>query len=142
SWDAPIAAHCMMQMVITNAWKGDPYPIDTLFMYMANMAWNSAMNTAETMRMLTDQDPATGEYRIPRIIYSDAYYSEMVAHADLVLPDTTYLERWDCITLLDRPVGGVGGPADTIRQPIVATDREVRPFHAELNGIGASIRLR
>src|SRR5215470_10995169 len=39
SWDAPIAAHGLMQMVITNAWKGDPYSIDTLFMYMSNMAW-------------------------------------------------------------------------------------------------------
>ncbi len=100
----------MMHMVIANAWKGDPYPIDTLFMYMANMAWNSAMNTAETMRMLTDKDAATGSYRIPRIIYSDAYYSEMVAYADLVLPDTTYLERWDCISLLDRPIGSADGP--------------------------------
>ena len=70
SWEAPIAAHGMMHMVIANAASGDPYPIDTLFMYMANMAWNSAMNTAETMRMLTDKDPATGDYRIPRIIYS------------------------------------------------------------------------
>ena len=108
SWDAPIAAHGLMHMVIRNAWKGDPYTIDTLFMYMANMAWNSAMNTAETMRMLTDKDPATGEYTIPRIIYSDAYYSETVAYADLILPDTTYLERWDCISLLDRPIGGAG----------------------------------
>jgi len=66
-----------MQMLIRNCWAADPYKIDTLFMYMANMAWNSAMNTAETMRMLTDFDAATGEYRIPRIIYSDAYYSEM-----------------------------------------------------------------
>src|SRR6516162_1150726 len=49
SWDAPIAAHGMMQMVIANAWKGDPYRIDILFMYMANMAWNPAMNTAKTM---------------------------------------------------------------------------------------------
>ncbi len=56
------------------------------------------------MAMLTDRDAATGEYRIPHIIYSDAYYSEMVAYADLVLPDTTYLERWDCISLLDRPI--------------------------------------
>ena len=39
----------MMQMVIANASKGDPYPIDTLFMYMANMAWNSAMNSAENI---------------------------------------------------------------------------------------------
>jgi sulfite dehydrogenase (quinone) subunit SoeA len=141
SWDAPIAAHGMMQMVIANAWKGDPYQIDTLFMYMANMAWNSAMNTAETMRMLTDKDPSTGGYRIPRIIYSDAYYSEMVAYADLVLPDTTYLERWDCISLLDRPIGAVEGPADAIRQPIVAPDRDVRPFQDVLIEIGVRLGL-
>ncbi|MFL5268758.1 MAG: molybdopterin oxidoreductase family protein, partial [Stellaceae bacterium] len=141
SWDAPIAAHGMMQMVVTNAWKGDPYPIDTLFSYMANLAWNSAMNTPETMRMLTDKDPATGEYRIPHIIYSDAYYSEMVAYADLVLPDTTYLERWDCISLLDRPIGGVEGPADSIRQPVIAPDRDVRPFQDVLIDIGGRLGL-
>ena len=53
--------------------------------------------------MLTDTDE-DGEYVIPRIIYSDAYSSEMVAYADLILPDTTYLERHDCISLLDRPI--------------------------------------
>jgi anaerobic selenocysteine-containing dehydrogenase len=141
SWDAPIAAHGLMQMVIRNAWKGDPYPIDTLFMYMANMAWNSAMNTVETIRMLTDKDPATGEYRIPRIIYSDAYYSETVAYADLVLPDTTYLERWDCISLLDRPIGGSDGPGDAIRQPILTPDRDVRPFQDVLIELGARLGL-
>jgi len=46
SWEAPLAIHGLMHMVIHNAWKGDPYPIDTLFFYMANMAWNSSMNTA------------------------------------------------------------------------------------------------
>ena len=56
SWDAPLAAHGMMHMLIRNAWAGDPYPIDTLFMFMANMSWNSSMNTTETMRMLTDKD--------------------------------------------------------------------------------------
>jgi anaerobic selenocysteine-containing dehydrogenase len=141
SWEAPIAAHGMMQMVITNAWKGDPYPIDTLFMYMANMSWNSAMNTAETMRMLTDKDPATGAYRIPRIIYSDAFDSEMVSFADLVLPDTTYLERWDCISLLDRPIGGAHGPGDSIRQPIIKPDRDVRPFQDVLIELGARLGL-
>ena len=38
-------------------------------------------------------DPATGEYRIPRIIYSDAYFSETVAYADLVLPSTMQHEQ-------------------------------------------------
>src|SRR6202045_1961467 len=139
SWDAPIAAHGMMHMVIANACRGDPYPIDTLFLYMANMAWNSAMNTAETMQMLTDKDQTTGNYRIPRIIYADAYYSEMVAYADLVLPDTTYLERWDCISLLDRPIGSVEGPADAIRQPVVVPDRDVRPFQDVLIEIGTRL---
>ena len=99
------------------------------------------MNTAETMRMLTDKDPATGDYRIPRIIYSDAYYSETVAYADLVLPDTTYLERWDCISLLDRPIGGVDGPGDAIRQPVVEPDRDVRPFQDVLIELGARLGL-
>jgi sulfite dehydrogenase (quinone) subunit SoeA len=82
SWEAPIAAHGLMHQVIRNAWAGVPYKIDTLFMFMANMSWNSSMNTAGTIEMLTDKDPATGEYRIPRIIYSDAYASEMIAYAD------------------------------------------------------------
>ena len=37
-WDAPLSAHGLMHMVIANAGQGDPYPIDALFMYMANMA--------------------------------------------------------------------------------------------------------
>ena len=44
SWEAPLALHGMMHTVIGNAGAGDPYRIDTLFMFMANMAWNSAMN--------------------------------------------------------------------------------------------------
>lgn len=141
SWEAPLAVHGMMHLVITNAWKGDPYPIEVLFMYMANMAWNSAMNPAETIAMLTDKDPETGAYRIPRIIYSDAYFSEMVAYADLVLPDTTYLERWDCISLFDRPISDADGPADSIRQPVVQPDRDVRPFQDVLIELGARLGL-
>ena len=141
SWEAPIAAHGLMHMVITNAWKGDPYEIDTLFMFMANMSWNSTMNTSGVVDMLTDKNPATGAYRIPHIIYADAYASEMVAYADLVLPDTTYLERHDCISLLDRPICDAEGVADAIRQPVVAPDRDVRPFQDVLIDLGARLGL-
>ena len=141
SWEAPLAAHGLMHMVITNAWKGDPYPIDTLFLFMANMSWNSTMNTSGVIEMLTDRDPATGQYRIPHIIYADAFASEMVAYADLVLPDTTYLERHDCISLLDRPICDADGAADAIRQPVVAPDRDVRPFQDVLLEIGARLGL-
>lgn len=141
SWEAPIAAHGMMHMVINNACKQDPYPVDLLFMYMANMSWNSSMNTSGTMDMLTEKDPDTGEYRIPKILYSDAYFSEMVAYSDLVLPDTTYLERWDCISLLDRPICSADGPADSIRQPVIEPDRDVRPFQDVLIELGSRIGL-
>ena len=140
SWDAPLSAHGMMHMVITNAHNGDPYPVDTLFLYMANMAWNSAMNVDATAAMLTAKDEA-GDYRIPHIIYSDAFASEMVAYADLILPDTTYLERWDCVSLLDRPICDADGPADAIRQPVLTPDRDVRPFQDVLIDLGARLGL-
>ena len=141
SWEAPISAHGMMHTVIANAHRGDPYPIDTLFMYMANMAWNSSMNTSETMDMLTDKDPDSGEYKIPHIIYSDAFFSETVAYADLILPDTTYLERWDCVSMLDRPISNADGPADAIRQPVLTPDRDVRPFQDVLLELGVRLGL-
>ncbi|MEJ2624697.1 MAG: molybdopterin oxidoreductase family protein [Pseudolabrys sp.] len=140
SWEAPFAAHGLMHTVIRNAWAADPYPIDTLMMYMANMAWNSSMNTSETIKMLTDTDE-NGDYKIPYIIYSDAYHSETVAFADLVLPDTTYLERHDCISLLDRPISHADGPGDAIRHPVVAPDRDVRPFQSVLIDLGARLAL-
>ena len=141
SWQAPLAIHGLLQNVIANAWRGDPYPIDTLFLFMANMAWNSAMNTPATMAMLADRDPASGAYRIPHVIYCDAYQSETVAYADLVLPDTTYLERWDCISLLDRPIGDADAPADAIRRPVATPDRDVRPFQDALLELGQRLRL-
>ena len=131
TWENPMSAHGMMHMVISNAHAGDPYKIDTLFMYMANMSWNSSMNTRGVMEMLTDTDE-DGEYVIPRIIYSDAYSSEMVAYADLILPDTTYLERHDCISLLDRPICEADAAADAIRWPVVEPDRDVRGFQTVL----------
>jgi anaerobic selenocysteine-containing dehydrogenase len=94
--------------------------------YMANIAWNSTWNTLDTRAMLTAKDES-GAYRIPHIVVLDAYDSETVAFADIVLPDTTYLERWDAASLLDRPISEVDGPADSIRQPVVAPPPGVRP---------------
>ncbi len=130
TWENPMSSHGLMHMVISNAHAGDPYPVDTLFLYMANMAWNSSMNTSAVIEMLTDTR-ADGDYVIPRIIYSDAYSSEMVAYADLILPDTTYLERHDCISLLDRPICEPEALADAIRWPVVEPDR---PGHAGVRG--------
>ena len=140
SWEFPLTAHGMMQNVITNAYKGDPYKIDTLFLFMANMAWNSTMNTSGVIEMLKAKDE-TGEHKIPFIVVSDAFYSEQVAFADLVLPDTTYLERYDVISLLDRPISEYGGPADAIRQPILPVKGDCRPFQQTLIDLANALGL-
>ncbi|MGC1503376.1 MAG: molybdopterin oxidoreductase family protein [Sulfitobacter sp.] len=140
TWENPMSSHGLMHMVISNAHAGDPYKIDTLFMYMANMSWNSSMNTGGVMEMLTDKDE-NGDYVIPHIIYSDAYSSEMVAYSDLILPDTTYLERHDCISLLDRPICEADAAADAIRWPVVDPDRNVKGFQSALCDLGAKLGL-
>ncbi|TAG47223.1 MAG: formate dehydrogenase [Betaproteobacteria bacterium] len=140
SWEAPIAAHGMMHAVIKNAVEGDPYSIDTLILFMANMAWNSAMNTNETQDMLRAKS-ASGDYKIPFLIVSDAFDSEMVRFADLVLPDTTYLERYDAISFLDRPISEPDAAADAIRHPIVPLDRDVRPWQDVLVELAGRLKF-
>ncbi|MBK5932151.1 sulfite dehydrogenase subunit SoeA [Halochromatium salexigens] len=140
SWEYPLAAHGLMHNVITNAWRGDPYPIDTLFLFMANMAWNSAMNTVATREMLADQDE-NGEYKIPFLVVCDTFASETVAFADLVLPDTTYLERHDVLSMLDRPISEFDGPVDSVRLPVLPPKGDSRPFQDVLIELGARIGL-
>ncbi len=140
TWENPLSSHGLMHMVISNAYAGDPYKIDTLFFYMANMAWNSSMDTGGVMEKLTAKDDE-GNYVIPYIVYSDAYASEMVAYADIVLPDTTYLERHDCISLLDRPISEPDGAADAIRWPVVDAGRDVRGFQSVLCDLGHRLGL-
>ncbi len=140
SWEYPLAVHGLMHNVITNAWRGDPYRIDTLMIFMANMAWNSTMNTSEVRRMLNDKDEG-GEYRIPFIVVCDAFQSEMTAFADLVLPDTTYLERHDVMSMLDRPISEFDGPVDSVRIPVVPPKGECKPFQEVLLELAGRLHL-
>ncbi len=131
SWEHPLSAHGLMHNVIGNAVKGDPYRIDTLLIFMANMAWNSSMNTMVVREMLNRKD-ADGEYMIPFLVVCDAFQSETVAFADLVLPDTTYLERHDVMSMLDRPISEFDGPVDSVRIPVVPPSGECKPFQEVL----------
>jgi sulfite dehydrogenase (quinone) subunit SoeA len=140
SWEYPLSVHGLMHNVITNAWRGDPYPVDTLMIFMANMAWNSTMNTVEVRRMLNDRGP-DGQYRIPFIAVCDAFQSEMTAFADLVLPDTTYLERHDVMSLLDRPISEFDGPVDSVRIPVVPPLGECKPFQEVLIELAGRLKL-
>jgi anaerobic selenocysteine-containing dehydrogenase len=140
SWEYPLAVHGLMHNAITNAWRGDPYPIDTMMIFMANMAWNSSMNTAQVRDMLNDKDE-NGEYKIPFLIVADAFQSEMVAFADLVLPDTTYLERHDVMSMLDRPISEFDGPVDSVRIPVLPPSGDCKPFQEVLIELGSRLQL-
>ena len=140
SWEHPLAAHGMMHNVITNAVKGDPYRIDTLLIFMANMAWNSSMNTSAVREMLNRKDEH-GEHMIPFLVVCDAFQSETVAFADLVLPDTTYLERHDVMGMLDRPISEFDGPVDSVRVPVVKPLGECRPFQEVLIELAARLKF-
>ena len=127
SWEAPLAAHGLIQNVITNAVAGDPYPIDTLLVFMANLSWNSSMDSQGVMERLRERGD-DGEYKLPYFVVVDAFDSEVVQFADLVLPDTTYLERYDVLSLLDRPPSEPEAIVDAIRAPVLEPDRDVRPW--------------
>ncbi len=140
SWEHPLSAHGLMHTVITNATRGDPYRLDTLLIFMSNMAWNSTMNTVAVREMLNRKN-ADGEYQIPFLVVCDAFQSETVAFADLVLPDTTYLERHDVMSMLDRPISEFDGPADSVRVPVVAPHGECKPFQEVLVELASRLKL-
>jgi sulfite dehydrogenase (quinone) subunit SoeA len=140
SWEYPLSVHGLMHNAITNAWKGDPYPIDTMMLFMANMAWNSSMNTSRVREMLVDKND-DGEYKIPFLIVCDAFHSETIAFADIVLPDTTYLERYDAMSMLDRPISEFEGPVDSVRVPVVPPKGDCRPFQDVLVELAVRLKL-
>ena len=143
SWEIPIASHGLMHMVITNAVNHDPYAIDTLMLFMSNMAWNSTMNTKNVQDMLREKDPEEpGQHKIPFLVVVDAFHSEMVNFADLVLPDTTYLERYDTISLLDRPISEPDAAADAIRYPLLKLDRDVRPWQEVMVELASRLKFQ
>ena len=140
SWEHPLSAHGLMHNVITNAVHQDPYAIDTLMIFMANMAWNSTMNTTSIRALLNAKD-AEGNFKIPFLVVCDAFDSEMVSFADLVLPDTTYLERHDCMSILDRPISEFDGPVDAVRVPIVPPHGECKPFQEVLIELASRLKF-
>jgi len=140
SWEHPLSVHGLMHNVITNAVRGDPYRIDTLLLFMANMAWNSTPNTSAVREMLNRRD-ADGGYAIPFIVVCDAFQSETVAFADLVLPDTTYLERHDVMGLLDRPISEFDGPADAVRIPVLPPTGQCKPFQEVLIELASRLKF-
>lgn len=75
------------------------------------------------------------ETRIPFHVAIDAFPSETVETADLVLPDATFLERWD----LDARNSYSYAPYVGLRQPVVAPPGECRDIRDILSTIARSV---
>jgi len=98
------------------------------------------MNTMEVREHLNAKDEK-GEFKIPFLVVCDAFQSEMVDFADLVLPDTTYLERHDVMSMLDRPISEFDGPVDSVRIPVLEPLGECKPFQEVLIELASRLKF-
>src|SRR3972149_4185860 len=86
-------------------------------MYLHNPAYSSA-GTPLSSEVLSD------ESLVPFSVVVDVLPSESAALADLILPDTTFLERWDLESVPSLEMV----PFLSLRQPVVPPRGEAVPF--------------
>ncbi|MCD8554352.1 molybdopterin-dependent oxidoreductase [Seleniivibrio sp.] len=82
----------------------DPYPVEAMIVYKQNFI-EAVPNRAKTMEMLK---------KIKFMAVIDIQMTEVAYFADLVIPESTYLERWDSVHNLASI-----WPIATFRQPVV-----------------------
>ena len=99
----PLAQHAY-QAVAERVLAGEPYPVDTLFLYDANPVYEcpGGANFIEAFQ------------KIPFIVSFASFLDETAQYADLILPDHVFLER-----LQDDFVEGLGYTGVALRQPVV-----------------------
>ncbi len=91
---------------------GEPYPIKGWWVYATNLL-HSLPNEAETIKAIQNLD---------LMVVVDVIPSEIAGWADVVLPETTYLERHD-----DLNVEWFREPFIALRQPVVPAPHEQKP---------------
>jgi thiosulfate reductase/polysulfide reductase chain A len=92
--------------------SGKPYPIKGWFVYSANLM-QALPNEQETIKAIQQLD---------LLVVCDTVPSEMAGWADVILPDTTFLERHDEL------LTGFGRTGWTsLRQPVVAPPHDQKP---------------
>ena len=98
SWEYPLSVHGLMHNVITNAWRGDPYRIDTLHDLHGEHGVELDDEHGRGARDAERPATRTASTRSRSSSCATRSSREMTAFADLVLPDTTYLERHDVMS--------------------------------------------
>lgn len=98
-----------------------PYKVNALFLYYSNPLFSS-INPSGFQQALE---------RVPFIVSFSPFMDESSAQADLILPDHTYLERWQD----DPTLATFGYPFFGIRQPVI------EPLHQTRNTADVIIEL-
>ncbi|MCP4543957.1 MAG: molybdopterin-dependent oxidoreductase [Chloroflexi bacterium] len=81
-----------------------PYPIDILFLYHSNPIYDNPSSDWEAVIE-----------NVPLVVSLSPYLDETSEHADLLLPDSIYLEKW----FLEPLEPSLGHPAVGLGQPII-----------------------
>ncbi|MFQ5843509.1 MAG: molybdopterin-dependent oxidoreductase [Planctomycetota bacterium] len=105
--------------------RGEPYRLQALFLYYTNPLFSRT----------NGQDFRRAFERIPFIVSFSPFMDDSTRFCDLVLPDPTYLERWQDVPILPS----VGYPVVGVRQPVTAPLYDTRPTGDVLLQVGRGL---
>jgi anaerobic selenocysteine-containing dehydrogenase len=83
-----------------------PYPAQALFLYRSNPVFSKP----------DGKNWLAAIQKVPLVVSFSPLPDESTFWADFILPDHTYLERWDIV----EPISSLGFPTVGLRQPVVA----------------------
>lgn len=109
--DALPLAISAYQDVAERILAGEPYPLNALFLYNANPVYDvpDSSRFAEALK------------KVPFVVSFASTLDESAAHADLILPASTFLEIWG-----DDYVEGTGYAGLSLRRPVVEPVHDTR----------------
>ncbi|MFO0754949.1 MAG: molybdopterin-dependent oxidoreductase [Byssovorax sp.] len=110
--EAPFALEPLTQGLRRATIEGKPYPIKGWFVYGTNLI-QAMPQRAETIRALNALD---------LLVVVDLLPAEIAGYADVVLPEASYLERYDDLLPVAWRKSGVA-----LRQPVIAPPGDAKP---------------
>jgi len=108
----PFAKECSTTGIRDATRTGDPYPIKGWYVHATNLL-QCMPNVQETIEAIR---------QLEMLVVCDVIPSEITAYADVLLPECTYLERYD-----DLARGAGKRPYLGLRQPAVQSPYDTRP---------------
>jgi anaerobic selenocysteine-containing dehydrogenase len=120
------------QEILPSIKDGYPYPVDVVMLY-----WNDLLYSTPGARAMGEQILAD-ESIIKHLFAFDILIGETSKYADILLPDTTWLERWSTPHISPAIISQVSG----YRQPLVGSyieqviDGKTRVFYVAPGSVG------